>query len=121
MKLAGLGLTIAFACAGSSRASDHSSLQSKTTSGQPSAVDGNWMLEPGASLDVGCWMLEFKDAPGTRIGQDSSKPGSSSAATQDEQRIRSACIENRRLICGKILDIVPEGLIVEIGWRSRLV
>jgi len=34
--------------------------------------------------------------------------------------VRLACIEGRRLICGRILDIVPEGLIVECGYTNLL-
>jgi hypothetical protein len=43
-----------------------------------------------------------------------------SSALHREQEVRSACIEGRRLICGKILDILPEGLIVESGYTNLL-
>src|SRR4051812_3645799 len=52
-------------------------------------------------------------------GQNS--PGSNfasqnSAASNDQ--IREACIKGRRLICGKIIQIVPEGLVVESGYTN---
>jgi hypothetical protein len=45
---------------------------------------------------------------------------SSSAALRHEQDVRTACIEGRRLICGRILDLRPEGLIVESGYTNLL-
>jgi hypothetical protein len=42
------------------------------------------------------------------------------AAVRHEQEVRNACIEGRRLICGRILDLVPEGLIVESGYTNLL-
>ena len=34
--------------------------------------------------------------------------------------IRTDCIQNRRLICGKILQVLPEGLVVESGYTNLL-
>jgi hypothetical protein len=36
------------------------------------------------------------------------------------QQIRAACIQSRRCICGKILKILPEGLVVESGYTNLL-
>jgi hypothetical protein len=36
------------------------------------------------------------------------------------QQIRAACIESRRSICGKILQVLPEGLVVDSGYTNLL-
>jgi len=42
------------------------------------------------------------------------------ADVQRQEKVRAACIEGRRLICGKILDMLPEGLLVESGYTNLL-
>ena len=45
------------------------------------------------------------------------------AVREREQRaaeIRAACINGRRCICGKVIKIVPEGLIVESGYTALM-
>jgi hypothetical protein len=39
---------------------------------------------------------------------------------QKSEEIRTACINGRRRICGKVLQIVPEGLVVESGYTNLL-
>jgi hypothetical protein len=39
---------------------------------------------------------------------------------QKTEEIRTACISGRRRICGKVLQIVPEGLVVESGYTNLL-
>jgi hypothetical protein len=34
------------------------------------------------------------------------------------EQIRTACIEGRRSICGKILKVLPDGLVVESGYTN---
>jgi hypothetical protein len=53
-------------------------------------------------------------------GSVSAQTNSATAALRHEQDVRMACIEGRRLICGKILEILPEGLIVESGYTNIL-
>jgi hypothetical protein len=36
------------------------------------------------------------------------------------QQIRATCIQNRRYICGKILQVLPEGLVVDSGYTNLL-
>jgi len=36
------------------------------------------------------------------------------------QQIRAACIQNRRYICGKILQVLPAGLVVDSGYTNLL-
>jgi hypothetical protein len=38
--------------------------------------------------------------------------------TAFSERIRQQCVAGRRIVCGRILKIVPEGLIVESGYPS---
>jgi hypothetical protein len=42
-----------------------------------------------------------------------------SSAPQVEQ-IRTACINGRRAICGKVLKVLPDGLVVESGYTNLL-
>jgi hypothetical protein len=47
------------------------------------------------------------------------KAAPASAAISSEQ-IRTDCINGRRLICGKVLKIVPDGLVVDSGYTDLL-
>lgn len=40
------------------------------------------------------------------------------AFAQHVEKIRQGCILNRRMICGKILKIVPEGLVIDSGYTN---
>lgn len=42
------------------------------------------------------------------------------ALAQLKEQIRSRCIEERRSICGKIVRIVPDGLVIEAGYTNLL-
>jgi len=37
---------------------------------------------------------------------------------QDIEAIRMDCIQNRRMICGKILKVLPDGLVVDSGYTD---
>lgn len=39
---------------------------------------------------------------------------------QKSEQMRTACVNGRRRICGKVLQIVPEGLVVESGYTNLL-
>jgi len=39
---------------------------------------------------------------------------------QRSTEIRTACINGRRCVCGKVIKIVPEGLIVESGYTALM-
>ena len=56
--------------------------------------------------------------PEARHTQDASATAGSTF--RDHERIRMACIEGRRLICGRILELLPEGLVVESGYTNLL-
>jgi len=36
------------------------------------------------------------------------------------EAVRAACIEGRRYICGKVLQVLPEGLVVDSGYADLL-
>jgi hypothetical protein len=36
------------------------------------------------------------------------------------EEVRMACIEHRRLICGKILQVLPDGLVVDSGYTNLM-
>lgn len=42
------------------------------------------------------------------------------AVVQQIEQIRAACISGRRAICGKVLKILPDGLVVESGYTNLL-
>ena len=65
--------------------------------------------------------------PTNRAGDvSSSPPGMIQTQTnqmsivQRAQQMRAACIENRRSICGKILKVLPDGLVIESGYTNLL-
>src|ERR1700743_503283 len=43
-----------------------------------------------------------------------------SAREQRREQIRTNCIQNRRMICGKILKVLPEGLVVDSGYTNLM-
>ena len=48
-----------------------------------------------------------------------SRPNPPEASQRGEQ-IRTACIEGRRYVCGKVLQIRPDGLVVDSGYADLL-
>ena len=39
---------------------------------------------------------------------------------RSSEEVRATCIEGRRYICGKVLQILPDGLVVESGYADLL-
>lgn len=57
------------------------------------------------------------DGPST----DSSTPDQQARAfEQATEKIRADCVEGRRIICGRILKILPDGLVVESGYTNLM-
>ena len=56
----------------------------------------------------------------SRAQSDSPGGGISTNLNVRAEQIRTACIQGRRTICGKVLQILPEGLVVESGYSSLL-
>jgi hypothetical protein len=42
------------------------------------------------------------------------------SAGQHAEQVRAKCLEGRRLVCGRILQILPNGLVVESGYPDLL-
>src|SRR5258708_2367851 len=67
---------------------------------------------------------EYSVTPMTTLTQSAAQnqpaTDSQKADVQHRNKIRAACIEGRRLICGKILDVLPGGLVVESGYTNLL-
>jgi hypothetical protein len=47
-------------------------------------------------------------------------PGAQNALAQRGEEVRMACIEGRRYVCGRVLQILPEGLVVDSGYADLL-
>jgi hypothetical protein len=45
-------------------------------------------------------------------------PDSRAVPAMDPEQVRTGCIEGRRLICGKVLKIFPDGLVVDSGYTD---
>ena len=46
--------------------------------------------------------------------------GESAAFAHEVEEARAACIQNRRRICGKIVKVLPEGLVVDSGYTNLM-
>jgi len=42
------------------------------------------------------------------------------ASVESKEQIRARCLEGRRSICGKIIRIFPDGLLIEAGYTNLL-
>jgi hypothetical protein len=42
------------------------------------------------------------------------------AVLQHVEELRARCIENRRIICGKILKVLPDGIVVDSGYTNLM-
>ncbi len=42
------------------------------------------------------------------------------AYVQHREDVRMGCIQNRRMVCGRILKVLPEGLVLESGYTDLL-
>jgi hypothetical protein len=56
----------------------------------------------------------------TNISSSTNQTGQTSVRAQSATDIRAACINGRRCICGKVIKIVPDGLIVESGYTALM-
>lgn len=42
------------------------------------------------------------------------------AILQHAEELRAVCIQNRRIICGKILKVLPDGIVVDSGYTNLM-
>ncbi len=57
------------------------------------------------------------------LAAQTNAPSSTNQALASNQRaaeIRAACINGRRCVCGRVIKIVPEGLIVDSGYTALM-
>lgn len=60
------------------------------------------------------------------VWAQSNQPAASAARSQANfsgqqiEKVRADCIEHRRIICGKIVKILPEGIVVDSGYDQLL-
>jgi len=60
------------------------------------------------------------NAPAVSQAPAPATPRTDAAMVARSEQIRAACIEGRRRICGKVLQILPEGLVVDSGYVGLL-
>lgn len=63
-----------------------------------------------------CWVHAQTNAPGTAPAS----PTNPASTIQLREQLRTAYLNGRRSICGKILRIFPNGLLVESGYTNLL-
>jgi len=56
----------------------------------------------------------------TNVAISTNQTNEQSLRAQRAAEIRAACINGRRCICGKVIKIVPEGLVVESGYTALM-
>ncbi len=49
-----------------------------------------------------------------------SAAGHGAALAERGEAMRAVCIENRRIICGKIIKVLPDGLVVDSGYTNLM-
>ena len=72
---------------------------------------------PGGAAGTGTnqpWCLD--QSPGTFQRQTNQNP----SIVQQAEQMRIACINGRRSICGKVLKILPDGLVIECGYTNLM-
>ncbi len=68
--------------------------------------------------------LAFLFAAASVFAQTNPPPGpvspkdENAAVMQHVEELRAKCISNRRMICGKIIKILPEGIVVDSGYTN---
>ena len=59
-------------------------------------------------------------AVGSVLKPGPEQPQNTRMLEQKSEQIRNACINGRRRICGRVVQMVPEGLVVESGYTNLL-
>jgi hypothetical protein len=85
---------------------------------------GKW--EFNASNQMVKYSLPFFFAAASLFAQTNTLPNAASstnenlAVLQHVEELRAQCIQNRRMICGKIIKIMPEGIVVDSGYTNLM-
>ena|SRR5882724_2493280 len=56
----------------------------------------------------------------TNVSTPTNQTDQTAVSDQRSAEVRAACINGRRCICGKVIKIVPEGLVVESGYTALM-
>jgi len=60
-------------------------------------------------------------SPAQATPKSATEPVPNAKALEEKaEQIRTACIHGRRRVCGRVVQIVPEGLVVESGYTNLL-
>jgi hypothetical protein len=77
-----------------------------------------------ASMTAGAMAQPDSGAPTNRADSDGGRQPTPAQRARDyeqaTEKIRAECIQGRRIICGKILQITPDGLVVESGYTNLM-
>ncbi|MDB6068032.1 MAG: hypothetical protein JWR26_4240 [Pedosphaera sp.] len=74
----------------------------------------------GAGLTNRASELAVSPASSQGPAQTTNRPLNAVAQAAQSERIRTVCINGRRRICGRVLQLVPGGLVVDSGYAGLL-
>lgn len=63
---------------------------------------------------------QFVDVSNSPVQTVSTGTNQGLALAQRVEEMRAVCIQNRRIICGKILKVLPDGLVVDSGYTNLM-
>ena len=73
-----------------------------------------------ASLPLGAQTSATAGTNSSPTAPDAQSTRSDSATAVRAEKIRAACLEGRRCVCGRVLKVFPTGVLVESGYPSLL-
>ena len=74
----------------------------------------------GQTNDLRAFTNRMEAVSNSETGTVQAQVASSLATARRIEEIRGKCIQNRRQICGKIIKVLPEGLIVDSGYSDLM-
>jgi len=93
-------------------------------------LPGHLFRNPKARRYVVCIVLLFFSVLRTQAQTNTNRAAqpfaggnetnSTGASARSPEQIRASCVEGRRYICGKVVQIVPDGLVVDSGYADLL-
>ncbi len=72
------------------------------------------------ALLIACALLTGSDGRATPDQTNTNATVNTVAGAVRDEEIRAACVQGRRIICGRILEVRPDGLLVESGYTDLL-
>src|SRR5580700_1179538 len=63
---------------------------------------------------------QSNQVPGLPSGQFQNQTNPAVSYAQYIAKIREGCIQNRRVVCGRILKILPEGMVIDSGYTNLM-